>query len=313
MNIAELLTHSIKIAQRCQRNWDLSKPISDEICNTLKEIVKAAPTKQNEEFYSVIFLTDRKKIEKIYNFTDFLGQITTNDNEKNSQVLAPLLVIFCKETPKTRRKSQDSEYSESVLERDRNMGIGVASGQLALAAAQLGLSTGFCGCFNSNEVSKIIEHHSPSLLLGIGYPDISTERIKHQLTSKLYASYDKPISIITATSNSNIVEKFNCDNKNSIAVEYRHSDFANNIEAWHKSFDLDEALLNELHNDLYKIYKKTLVNPTNSNVLQTNNTCSIVWEGTNKKSLELFKQSFLSVPLIKQINSLLIQQGWEIN
>lgn len=313
MNISKLLIDSIKVAQRCQRNWDLSKVVSDEIVNTLKQIAINAPTKQNEEFYSIIFLSDRKKIEEIYKFTDFLGQVTTNDNEKNSQVLAPLLIIFCKEIPKTRRKSQASEYSSSVIERDRNIGIGIVSGQIALAAAELGLRTGFCGCFNYSKVSDIIGHRAPALLLGVGYADESIDRIKHQWSNKLYASYDKPISIVTATDKSNVVEKFDCTAKSSIAIEYKHKDLANNIDVWNQLFDLDDQLLNELHNELYHIYKKTLINPTNSKVLKNNDGCAIIWEDANQKSLEIFKQNFMNVPLIKKINSSLEEQGWEIN
>lgn len=313
MNISELIIQASKSAQRCQRNWDLTKSIPEDIVEVFRQLVINAPTKQNEEFYSVIFLTDRNKIEEIYKYTDFDGQSKESNFEKNSQVLAPLVLIFCKETPSTYRKPETYEYEDKTLENDRLMSIGIISGQIVLSAAQLGLKTGFCGCFNPKEVSRIIDHPKPALLLGIGYPDATKTRVEHQFANKIYVSYDRPITITHIDDKAVNSSRHGVSNKETVEIRYSHNDFANNVEMWNRLFNLSESDLDQLQESLYTIYKETLVNPSNSKITQSNNCCSISWEGKDKESLELFKQRFISLPLIKKIHSDLLLQNWIID
>jgi nitroreductase len=287
--------------------------VPDDIIETLKQLVITAPTKQNEEFYSVIFLTDRNKIEEIYKFTDFDGQFKDNDFEKNSQILAPLVLVFCKETPLTNRKPEIEEYESTAVEKDQLMSIGIVSGQITLAAAQLGLKTGFCGCFNSKEVSKIVDHTKPTLLLGIGYPDSTKSRVEHQYANKIYVSYEKPITIVSIEPNTTTSKTYGLDSKQIIKIDYSHNDFLNNIDTWNNLFNLTAEDLNNLNKTLYDVFKETGINPSNSKITMNETSCTISWEGDSAQALELFKQRFMNIPLIKQIHSELEVQNWKIN
>ena len=50
INIAEIKI-ALETAQRCRRNWDLSKTIPQEHIDLLKYSVINSPAKQNEEYY----------------------------------------------------------------------------------------------------------------------------------------------------------------------------------------------------------------------------------------------------------------------
>ena len=71
-------------SQHCQRNWDLSKSIPDEDIEMIKTAVTNCPSKQNVAYYKVIFVTDRDKIERIYETTNgFITNFRSNDTVTN--------------------------------------------------------------------------------------------------------------------------------------------------------------------------------------------------------------------------------------
>lgn len=189
--IEQLLTASAT-AQRCQRNWDLSKNIDPSIVDCLKSIVKNSATKQNEEYYSVFFITNRSVIESLYQLSyDTINYI------KNPQTLAQLLIVFDGRIPTTNRNLA-VQHTPEELYVNQHQGIGIAAGQLTLAANMLGLKTGFCACFDNDNVSKLLNIKNPILMVGVGYPDESKLRRANHRESDGYAyfgSFEKPITI----------------------------------------------------------------------------------------------------------------------
>ena len=63
------LKNVIKLSQRCQRNWDLTKSVKDEDIELFKTAVSQCPSKQQRICYNVVFIKNRKIIEDIYNNT----------------------------------------------------------------------------------------------------------------------------------------------------------------------------------------------------------------------------------------------------
>lgn len=223
------LSESLESAQRCQRNWDLSRSIPVDILATLKEVVKKSPTKQNEAYYSVIFCTNREVIQRIYDNTLRESALGNTDINKNSQVLAPLVVLFCSTKPPPQLLHNESD-SLAELAENQKMSIGIVSGQIALVANMLGLKTGFCKCFDRIALKNITEGTNVELLLGIGYPDTNKNRKEHQNVSIQYGSYDKHMMFKSITDTEQVTEMLvsgNGQGNYSITVLYDYSNVTN--------------------------------------------------------------------------------------
>tara|TARA_B100001113_G_scaffold280332_1_gene235065 strand:- start:2715 stop:3302 length:588 start_codon:yes stop_codon:yes gene_type:complete len=185
----------IEQSQRCQRNWDLTKSVKDEDIELFKTAVSQCPSKQNRIWYNVVFVKDRKIIEKIHDTTDRFDY-PDGIEKTNSQTLANLLVIFNAdkdERVKTTRDELLEDFDESYFV---GSSIGIASGYLNLTAHLLGYKTGFCGGFRFEKVDKILNTKNSKLIMGIGYPDDKRDRREHHLDfNYIYPSYNKDIKI----------------------------------------------------------------------------------------------------------------------
>lgn len=189
------ITTSINRSQHCQRNWDLTKTISADDVATLVHSVTQCPSKQNYAYYRVHVITDRNTIESIYDTTTGFRITSTNQVYKNTQTLANVLFAFEATTPSnTRHKQseQDENTNADTINKDLLTSLGIATGYLNLTASLLGYYTGYCQCFDSNVVSKLLNTNSIELLLGVGYnnPDIDT-RQHHLLSDVVFPSFDK--------------------------------------------------------------------------------------------------------------------------
>ena len=71
----KMLKETIHESQKCQRNWDLSKQISDEDKSLIIESATNCPSKQNLNYYKLHVIEDRDKIEKIHENTRGFGPI----------------------------------------------------------------------------------------------------------------------------------------------------------------------------------------------------------------------------------------------
>jgi hypothetical protein len=306
MNLNDLIIKASVEARQCQRNWNLDAVVSEDMINTLKQVIKNAPTKQNEEYYSVEFITDRSVIENIYQTTSY-DKSSQDDRTKNSQVLANLLVVFFCEFPKTFRNPEHEYEDRNFIMGNVNTSIGIASGQLALSATLLGLSTGFCACFDHQVVSQILNKKDPILILGIGYPDTNKSRLEHHKVQSFFLSYNKPLKIYH---NQQVDETTGIShNPNpSISIEYFPP----------ASMSLDDGMLLFRKHDKFEDIVRELLTRLNLELLElrltADNKQSIVMSAYSKDTngLAQFKNELISHPLIKQFHKALEEAGWSL-
>jgi len=194
------ITKAIIRSQHCQRNWDLSKQIPQEDLDILETAVSQCPSKQNVAYYKAIFVTDRDKIERIYETTDgFVKNFQTNETVTNSQVLANLLIVFAESDEEPKENifgdvfvpSKDLEKPEDLL-KDKHMAVGIGAGYANITASMLGYSTGCCACFDPAKVAEIlgIDNHV-HLLMGIGYKDETRPRREHHAEDFVFPTKKK--------------------------------------------------------------------------------------------------------------------------
>ena len=191
------LNDTVLRAQRCQRNWDLTKKIPQEDLDLIIHSATQAPSKQNCDFFSLYVIQDRKTIEEIYeNTLNVTGR-------RNPQVLANLLLVFVRNevtTQKARTQDQKNIRSQQASEDDfRSYEIeafqaaGVAAGFVNVAASSLGYQTGCNRCFDRDQVRLILGTEEKVLLMmGIGFKDENRQRREEHVTSQTIVSYDKP-------------------------------------------------------------------------------------------------------------------------
>ena len=176
----------VKIAEHCQRNWQ-DKPVDQNIINSVLKVCTTMPTKQNNEYYSVLVVTDPKHRHEI-------NMLCVNDGDDttiyaNTQMSAPVLILYFETKGRLRPGSHD------ILERTENdnysynagLAISMSAGAAAIEAAANGLNTGFCKCFLTNELQTYLHENvamkssnpklhiankdngTVELLIGLGY------------------------------------------------------------------------------------------------------------------------------------------------
>ena len=203
----EQLKKVISNSQHCQRNWDLTKTIPQEDVDLIVHALTQCPSKQNIAYYKIHVITDRKIIEDIHDNTSGFINYKTGVSETNSQTLANLLIVFENEDIIERHKTDtvfrnDELYNEDrggmsaeqkqVLSRDTTMSIGIASGYANFVARMLGYQTGYCACYDGDQVKEILNAENDiSLLLGIGYADSTVDRKIHPKTGYIFPSKSK--------------------------------------------------------------------------------------------------------------------------
>jgi nitroreductase len=194
------ITKAIIRSQHCQRNWDLTKQIPQEDLDILETAVSQCPSKQNVAYYKAIFVTDRDKIERIYETTNgFVKNFQTNETVTNSQVLANLLIVFAESDEEPKENifgdvfvpSKDLEKPEDLL-KDKHMAVGIGAGYANITASMLGYSTGCCACFDPAQVAEILDIDAHiHLLMGIGYKDETRPRREHHAEDFVFPTKKK--------------------------------------------------------------------------------------------------------------------------
>lgn len=214
------LTHdNIKKAviksQHCQRNWDLSRDVSEDDINLLIHAATNCPSKQNIAHYKVHFITNRDIIDEIHNNTAGFAnynQYPIITQETNSQVLANVLIAFeaydfKKSLPDTIYRNDETQAwlenneltpkQEMALTRDRHMAVGIAAGYVNIIASIMGYNTGCCACFDANKIKEIINAEDEILLLmGVGYPDQTRNRREHHVSDFVFPTKKKQTIIV---------------------------------------------------------------------------------------------------------------------
>jgi len=290
-NLKNIL-NAAESAARCQRNWDHTKKINQEDYQTLLEVLINSPTKQNEELYSITMINDLDLIREIFECTRHPE--IDNDFYKNSQCLANLLVLFSGEMPSELR-NVENRPSESLITQ-RLLGIGVASGQLVLAANQIGLKSGFCHCFDRSKVQNLTRASDPQLIFGVGYPDESKSRIEHHEQNYFYDSYKKPITITEITKGSEVVYK-----------EPLEGDYVVDLECYdkentsHDVRNIVQYLLKE--NDLLLFANQVRKSKLQNNIQEINSRVS--YYSHNQRNIDSFVSDITSSDIWNKIQNIL--------
>jgi nitroreductase len=207
--LRENLKNAVDISQRAQRNFDLSKQISQKDFETLIYIACNSPSKQNETHYDLYVFTDYQKIREIYETTKLFllydpkenlkevfgeknGEFWQSDERSvhNSQTLSNMLLVYVENQGDPRggtHAQAKSEYNnaESIVKYNEQISysIGISSGQVSMAAAMLGYKTGYCSAFKKGPVKDICgTKKMPKLMLGIGYENLNIDRRQHAET-----------------------------------------------------------------------------------------------------------------------------------
>lgn len=202
----KMIKETIHESQKCQRNWDLTKEISEKDKELIIEAATNSPSKQNLNYFKLHVIEDRNIIEKIHENTKGFGPIYKNfdanktpkalkktgqahyqesDGEgdwyTNSQVLGQMLLAYTRNEPTQIREKNDS-YDE-----DRAMAIGISAGYVNVIATQLGYSTGCCKCMDSGAIETILGE-PPVLLMGVGIADKTRDRREHHTEDFVFPS-----------------------------------------------------------------------------------------------------------------------------
>jgi nitroreductase len=199
------LLEAIDSSQRAQRNYDLSRSISQKDLDTLIYASSKSPSKQNEKHYSLFVYTDPIMIRKIYDTTKKFTLFDKNDNleklfgeknevywqnddysVKNSQVLANVLFVYTEEKGEPRGgthivgQQSIAGKSAQLYKEQIDYSIGISVGQLILSANLLGLKTGICSAMDGRAIKKVVgTEKSVKMLVGVGFENADTDRRLH--------------------------------------------------------------------------------------------------------------------------------------
>ena len=187
------LISAIKNTNPAQRNFDHSKFMPQEDIDIILDACRWAPTKQNETHYRIYWTTNRNKIQEIHDQSKFFSVFDENtpiDHHgdtpdkycvTNSQINANMVIAICEywEQSSARGRThmvvddENFKYSATAYitkNKQIYISIGIAIGEIILAANALGYRTGLCSAWRENVMSEFTEGYEPQCLIGIGYP-----------------------------------------------------------------------------------------------------------------------------------------------
>lgn len=184
--------NAVKTAERCQRNWDHSKPVLEEDIQKIVEVATTMPTKNNRNYYDLVVSTNPEFNRTCYKYAvdPINAHFKNKEIHRNTQVDAPLLLMW----KTTNLNDIDNPFNNSYQE-DFHVSVGISSGAAVLTANQLGYRTGYCQCFDIDSLivtldkkfnlSIVNNAFSSVLTVGIGYPDSNFERTQCVIDGKL--------------------------------------------------------------------------------------------------------------------------------
>jgi len=203
-----MIEKAVHKSQHCQRNWDLTQQIPEKDIKVMETAITQCPSKQNYAYYKPYIITDREKIEKIYDHTDGFGRGRTPPiSKKNSQVLANVLVAFVSDSQVMRDKvtrefnaveAQEAGQETDEQKRQRQLSVGIAAGYLNLSSSLMGYSTGCCTCFDEDGVKEVLGiEDEVMLLMGVGVKDEDRpRREKHDEPDFVFPTLPKEIEAV---------------------------------------------------------------------------------------------------------------------
>ncbi len=189
----------IRNIQKCQRVWDHSKRIHQEVIDYLLWTAENSPSKQHEAYYDVYWTADRKVLDELSKYTWGCTHIRKPPSTwQNSQMNANLYILFVAKEPDTQLNcNADGTLKENhTAARWENayVSIGIAMGLVMRAAGKIGLSTGCNKSHNDINGDKFWEKKLGILDevkkgekkitygIGIGFPKEGVERYESDQT-----------------------------------------------------------------------------------------------------------------------------------
>ncbi len=189
----------IRKLQKCQRVWDHSKRVHEEVIDYLLWTAENSPSKQYEGYYDVYWTADRKVLDELSKYTWGCTHIRKPPSTwQNSQMNANLYILFVAKEPDTQlnchadgslKSNKDSARWENAY-----VSIGIAMGLVMRAAAKIGLATG-CnkshGDLNGNDywekrlgiLDDVIDGKKKIAYgIGVGFPKEDVERYESDQT-----------------------------------------------------------------------------------------------------------------------------------
>lgn len=210
----EEIKSASKNSFHAQRNWDRTKVIPQEHIDTLLEVIQNSPTKQAETHYKVSWTDDKDLIYKIYrktkhfavtphgtlDYTDSSGKTDVEYQVRNSQVYSNLLFAFSYDWDQKEARAhihgivdegRGNNGAFAEKERQRTYSIGIAVGELILAANLLGYRTGICSAFWPHEMKEYFFNQDIELLVGVGFPTDRPRTEHEEVLNKDIAAKDR--------------------------------------------------------------------------------------------------------------------------
>ena len=123
--------------EKCQRNFDWSKPLPNKHVKKILNVASSMPTKQQLQYYHITAIENEALAREFYT------TCTQSDGTPyaNSQTYAPLLLIW----------TCNKNYKDHAPYTDVHMSVGISSAAAALTSASLGYKTGFCKCIEKEK------------------------------------------------------------------------------------------------------------------------------------------------------------------
>jgi len=201
--IKHRIKQAIDVAQKAQRNFDLSRTIPMEDIETMIYAAQNSPSKQNETHYALKVYTDPKIIEQVYYetrkftahskdnvldaYSDEKGEFWQDEKISvyNSQILSNVLFVYTDDEDHIRGGEHKLALNNRAVcgpafEEQKNYSVGISVGELILTASMLGYKCGVCCGFNRPEVKQIVDSESEvKLLVGIGFENKNLDRQFH--------------------------------------------------------------------------------------------------------------------------------------
>lgn len=205
-----------QLAVTCRNHSD--KPIAPADLNYLQEVALHTPSKQSQAYFEVIFSNDLLwNRTHLYPCTE-VPEVNEGDNAKdlrssdlvdpyhygmNSQVIAPLVMIFNPIAQHTQNKDYTVYNSEDEWRHDGLVAMGIAMGVTAYQANVLGYLTGFCSCIRPDRLKQAIEQRlqreftpgANCTVLSVGHNDLQAVRkhpLRDDVTYTAHAKHDIP-------------------------------------------------------------------------------------------------------------------------
>lgn len=202
----------IKDFQKCQRNFDLNRPIDQETVEWLLEVGLTTPTKQNLYSFDIVCIKTREIINEVskaatspaYNFhvlpKDLQKKLKKGTHRQNPQANSNIMFLFFLKKDDVNSAYRKKRERGSITFQDwricTNLEIGISATAIGIAAHSIGLKTGFCKCIDHDalphDLFKSLNLNSKDLeiILGVGYPQYDDHTIHTDGVAKS-SSYEK--------------------------------------------------------------------------------------------------------------------------